>query len=42
MKYSRKYIWQESKDYLGLLLGITIYAVGFIKSQPADFQVLLH
>ena len=29
MKYSRKYIWQESKDYLGLLLGITIYAVGF-------------
>lgn len=29
MEYSKKHIWQESKDYLGLLLGIVLYAVGF-------------
>lgn len=29
MNHSKKEIWQESKDYLGLLLGITIYAIGF-------------
>ena len=29
MNYSKTEIWQESKDYLGLLFGLTLYAIGF-------------
>ncbi len=29
MNYSKTVIWQESKDYMGLLFGLTIYALGF-------------
>lgn len=29
MKYSKQYIWQECKDYVGLFLGIAIYSIGF-------------
>lgn len=29
MKYSKTEIWQESKDYLGIFCGLTIYAIGF-------------
>ena len=29
MNYSKTEIWQESKDYLGLLFGLTFYAIGF-------------
>ena len=29
MKYSKREIWQECKDYLGIFIGLTIYAVGF-------------
>lgn len=29
MNYSKKEIWQEGKDYVGLLVGITIYSIGF-------------
>ncbi len=29
MKYSKAFIWQESKDYISILFGLTIYALGF-------------
>ena len=29
MKYTKAEIWQESKDYLGILFGLTLYAIGF-------------
>lgn len=29
MEHSKKQIWQETKDYAGILLGLTIYAIGF-------------
>lgn len=29
MNYSKTLIWQEVKDYTGILIGLTLYAVGF-------------
>ena len=29
MKYSKEDIWQETKDYISLFIGLTIYALGF-------------
>lgn len=29
MNYSKKQIWQEVKDYTGILIGLTLYAAGF-------------
>ena len=29
MKYTKAEIWQESKDYLGIIFGLTLYAIGF-------------
>lgn len=29
MEYSKKQIWQEIKDYVGILIGLSLYAVGF-------------
>ena len=29
MKYSKAEIWQESKDYIGIVFGLTLYAIGF-------------
>ncbi len=29
MKYMKNELWQESKDYLGILFGLTLYAIGF-------------
>ena len=29
MKYTKTELWQESKDYIGIIFGLTLYAIGF-------------